>query len=411
MILLLLAVSARAGESGGFAELRASAFIGAEGTPWALSQRLRPTFEHPLSQRVALSLTAEALFAEGRTTQTELEREFSESALGPMMEVAGCTWPSPANSLLGVSSVDDYLRVERIYVDVWTARGDLRVGRQALNWGSAFMVNPTDPFPQVIAMSPGSFRAGVNAARLSLPLGALGQWTAVVGSDDAFTHPRAAARATLNAGGFDLSASGAWRPEADDHLIGLDLRGTFGVGMWAEGALHLGDGDPYEEVALGADYSLPVLENLVITAQYYRRGRAGSAGMSSLAASVTLPTCSGLTLPASSAPSNPFASPFSGTDYVMAAASLGVNPYVSAVVLGVLHVGDGSAMVIPTASWAPYGWLDLTLAAQISAQPWGENGEFQPESLVFQMEEGGPELDLTGLLPTSTLMAWTRASF
>ena len=53
MTLLLLAL-ASGQEVQGFAELRASAVVGAEGTPVQVVERFRPSFEAPLSERVRM---------------------------------------------------------------------------------------------------------------------------------------------------------------------------------------------------------------------------------------------------------------------------------------------------------------------------------------------------------------------
>ena len=67
---------------------------------------------------------------------------------------------------------------------------------------------------------------------------------------------------------------------------GGSVRGTAGVGFWLEAATHIGattsdPADPasdspenYSELAVGVDYSFPLLDGLVIVAQYYKNGGA-----------------------------------------------------------------------------------------------------------------------------------------
>lgn len=202
MIALLLAM-AGAQEVQGFAELRATAAIGADGPPFQLVERFRPTFEAPLSERVFLSTTVEMGFIQGRDNTDVFESALRESDFGPLLEAANCEWPDNANNVFRIDRASDYLAVDRLYVDWYTPKFDLRVGRQALQWGSALFINPTDPFPQVLFTEPFKPRAGVNSARVTIPFGQLNQVQAVIGTNDTFTKVRAAVRGIVNAANTD----------------------------------------------------------------------------------------------------------------------------------------------------------------------------------------------------------------
>lgn len=119
-------------------------------------------------------------------------------------------------------------------------------------WGSAFMVNPTDLFPQVLFLEPWRPRAGVNAARASIHIGDAHRLQLVAGSDDDFQAPRLATRGTVNLLQTEWLVIGAWRPEADDGLVGVGIKGTLGVGFSADGAWHLRETDPgvFDQVGL-----------------------------------------------------------------------------------------------------------------------------------------------------------------
>jgi len=226
----------------------------------------------------------------------------------------------------------------------------------------------------VLLTEPWRLRAGVNAARATIPIGELHQAQLVVASDDAFTELRAAARGTLNLLETDVSLVAAWRGE--DGLVGLDVRGTRGVGFWLEAALHLGDALA-EELAVGIDYSFPVLERLVLTAQYYRNGRTATGD---LLARLARP--------------EPFAPVFSGRDYLMASAMLGVAPELSAATLWVLDLANGSALSVSTVNLLVGGRWEVALSVQ---QPIAGRREL-PAALL-------------GLLPVTTVTAWARFSF
>jgi hypothetical protein len=417
---LLWTSLARAQTVDGFVELRAQASTGVDGFPALFVERVRPELQAPLGERLMLVSTVELGLAQGRNMQDELQRTLEDSELGPLLEAAGCTWPQEDNPYLHVSSAADYLSVERLYLDAYLPRLDLRVGRQALNWGSGFLVNPTDPFPEVLLLEPWRPRRGVNAVRGTVPLGEDHQVQAVVGSNDAFTQMRLAGRATVNVVGTDISAMGAWRQESEEGLVGLDVRGTLGVGFWAEGALHVRD-ELYEELVVGLDYSLPVGQALVITAQYYRNG-GGSPEQSSpggltgaLSSGVAGPECAGDLFPAPETEPDPFAPVFRGRDYAIGAVSFGIVPELSLSSLWVQNLGDGTALFVPGLSTAPTGWLTVAASASVPVSTWGEGGELRPNpddlSQTIDVLGSPLTLDLDGLVPSATFSVWTRVNF
>jgi hypothetical protein len=422
LLAVVLGAPVQAGEVDGFAELRAQYSAGVDGTPVFFIERFRPTFDADLGERLALSVTVEASLTQGRRTQTELQRTLEESDLGPLLDQAECTWPTEDNELLGISEAHDYVWVDRLYFDAYLPFADVRVGRQALNWGSAFMVNPTDPFPQVLLLEPWKPRAGVNAVRASIPIADAHRIQLVAGADDDFKAPRLATRGTVNALQTDWSVIGAWRPEADDGLVGVDIKGTLGVGFWTEAAWHLRQTNPYGEGAVGIDYSFPVLDSLIVTAQYYRNGRdLDSTGTASITSAVEAPDCAAGDTSAlfgdGTAEPDPFAPFFTGRQYAMASVGLGLSPLVSASGLFVQNLDDGTGLVFPTIAYSPRGWLEVSAAAQVPVRTWGDGGELSPKDsdLILRQEtlpgQDPLVVDFTGLVPDATFIVWTRASF
>lgn len=398
-------------EGQGFAELRLSGFPGADGDLWQVVERVRPTLETSLGERVKLVAVIEAGLAQGRDDPQELRRIF---------ETVGCTSPRHENDLLHINGAHDYLDVDRLYLDVYGKGVDLRVGRQSVNWGSARFLNPTDPFPEVLLTEPWRPRRGVNAARATLPFGDLHDATLVVASDDAFTQVRTAARVRLNAWETDWALVGAWRSDDKDAFVGVDFRGTLGVGWWVEAAWHL-TGERDVEASAGVDYSFPVLERLVVTAQYTFHGGgrrdAAPGGLAGPAAS-TLPAsaCSSPQLQAllgGTDAAAPFASPLTGRDYLLVAAALQVLPDWGGGLTHLQNVDDGSAVLIPTVSWQAADWLEVAMAAQVPLAVWGDGGELKPKDEDLVLNTGGlsAPLDLRGLVPDAVVTLWTRASF
>ena len=421
--------AAVAQEALGFAEVRASFSPGARGQIWQLVERVRPTLQSELAERVKLVATVEAGLAQGRDPTRELERELRASDFGPLLEQAQCRWPAHENGPLRVDGADDYLDVDRLYLDLYAGALDLRLGRQPLNWGSAQFFNPTDPFPEVLLTEPWRPRRGVNAARVNLPLGEGRDLSAVVATSDALNQLRAAARAQINWAGTDFALVGAWRGDSGNGLVGLDLRGTLGVGWWMEGAYRLGgetgEGSVWRglDLAIGVDYSWPLLERALVFAQYYRNG-AGQTGPAAYprtraAQALQGPVCGpgGAPIPIGGAGRrDPFA-PFTvGRDYLLLGGALGILTELSSNLALLANLNDGTAVAVPTVGYDLRDWLNLSISAQVPLSLWGEGGELRPrpQDLRLSLETpGGGVLaaDLSGLVPAAVVTFWTRVSY
>lgn len=383
-LVLFAGAQAHPQEALGFGELRLQLFPGVTGKQWQLVERVRPSLSSSLSERVTLIATVEAGLVQGRHTGEEVAA------------LLGVPAPPHRNELLRIDGAGDYLYVDRLHVDYYGEGFDLRVGRQALNWGSAQFFNPTDPFPEVLLAEPWRPRRGVNAVRLNLPLTESLDLSSVAALDDTLEEFRGAARLRLNVGGSDLALVGAWRGENNDALVGVDLRGTLGVGWWVEAAYLFGR-NPHEEVSVGVDYSFPILERAVVLAQYYRNG----AGSTDVSPALRF----GLQL--GGGERDPFAPFVLGRDYGLLGATLGILPELSASAFALQNLNDGSGAGIVTTSWAALDWLELAASAQLPYQLWGDGGELRPrpEDLVFNA------VDFSGLVPDATVTVWTRASF
>ena len=446
LLLVPATAQAQAGARG-FAELRFSGQVGVDGPFWTLVERVRPTLEAELGGRIRLVATIEGNLTQGRRTQLVFQDLIDDSDLAPLLEQFNCAWPDPpANETLWIDDIRDVLSVERLYVDFYLPFMDIRVGRQTVQWGSALFTNPTDPFPEVLLAEPWRPRQGVNAVRVNIPLGQDADVNAVVATSDRFDAIRAAGKLRFNAEGTDFSMVGSYRSDGGpdgtgDGLIGLDLRGTFGVGWWVEAAMHIDTGI-YEEIAVGVDYSFPVLQNLMIAAQYYRNGNGepdpdkptSSGGLTSGAA-IAPPHCD---LPedtpvpsGDAAEDDSFATFLGGSDsgavdrfapalgrqdYLLLSANLGIVQEVSVSVAAMQNLNDGTGFFLPTVSVRPLDWLDVSASAQIPYKLWGDGGEFKPDPDDLLIEAdlgifGTRSADLSGLLPDATITIWTRASF
>jgi hypothetical protein len=149
----------------------------------------------------------------------------------------------------------------------WNAGfGDLYLGRQAIAWGSARVVNPTD------VLVPFQFndldvedRRGVDAIRMRIPMGFMGEFDAgyVFGDDFEFDNNAFFLRSKFYYRKNDISLLLVGFRE--NLMLGFDLaRPIGGAGFWLEGAYVLTDvfgdnrdtGEDYLRVSTGTDYIL-----------------------------------------------------------------------------------------------------------------------------------------------------------
>lgn len=159
-----------------------------------------------------------------------------------------------------------YHNIDRMYSSVYLPFGDLYVGRQAISWGSAHVINPTD------IIAPYSFsslnteeKRGVDAVRLRMPIGAMSEIDVgyVAGEEFSYAESALFARTRLYAAGADMSLLVMGFQE--NLLIGGDLtRSIGGAGSWIEAAYVLPDAlsgegadaeQQYTTVSSGMDYN------------------------------------------------------------------------------------------------------------------------------------------------------------
>ncbi|MDH5670787.1 MAG: hypothetical protein OEZ06_01475 [Myxococcales bacterium] len=420
LALLGLCPTLSAQQAQGFAELRTSLFPGAGGDVVQVVERARPTFTADVSERVAITATIEAALSQGRRNEREVERVIARSDFGPLLEAAGCSFGTHENRTLAISEAGDYLDVDRLFVDAYLPWADIRAGRQALHWGSGRFFNPTDPFPQVLLSEPWRPRRGVNAGRITVPFGEVHDATAVVATTDRLDRVHGAGRLSLNFFETDFALVGSYRGDREDGFAGLDIRGTLGVGFWLEGGVRI-DSDPHQEFVVGVDYSFPLFESLLVTAQYYHNGSGATDPDDYRRTATIAPVGLECTDPAlearfSEAEPDPFAPMTSARDYGLLGASLAWTPDFSTNLFWLQNLDDGSGLVVPTAAYVILDWLDISISAQIPLATWGDGGEFKPRDgdLLLQQDLGTGQVllaDFSPLMPDAVITLWSRASY
>ncbi len=400
----------------GYLEVRGS-WTDAEAQHGSLTERFRPTVTLDLLDRVSLTSTVEARLDQGRYATGEvlaLFREPIESSLGGLSGdgvsleevIEACAWDLETERTY--DEVSDVLSVERLYLDVNMPAADLRVGRQAVNWGSALYFNPTDIFSEILLSEPWQERAGVDAAKVNVPIGEEVMVSGIAAAVDEFQAVRGGLKGTVHVGTTDISLVTSASP--DTYFAGIDAKGDLVAGWWIEGGLDGSvDGEAFPKVSVGLDYSLPVRNRLYIAGQVYYDG---SGEIPALYAWDTRqdPTLAALTpcedYPEIDVPPPPDTYRLTlGKWYGLAVLRLEASDYLTLTGTGLINMADGTGLLFPTAQYLIGGRTTLNAGVQYL---FGSDGEFRPPDYQFTQNAFG--IDLSPLAPTFTAMAWARFS-
>ena len=159
-----------------------------------------------------------------------------------------------------IGSVGVFQNLDRANVTARLPFADVIVGRQAIAWGSARVVNPTDVIaPFTYSELDMEDRTGVDAVRVRVPIGALSEVDVgyVFGRDFAVDQSAFFVRGQFNVSETDVSPLLVRFRE--QLLLGIDVaRGIGSAGAWIEGArvFTMGrDASDYFRVSTGMDYS------------------------------------------------------------------------------------------------------------------------------------------------------------
>ena len=167
-----------------------------------------------------------------------------------------------------------YQNLDRFNVQWQFDAGDLTIGRQAISFGGARFINPTDVFlPFDIRTFNTEYRTGVDAVRFQAPWGDLGEVDVgiVLGDDGKRDNSAAFVQVSRNFAGKDYNL--AYVEYASQSLVSLSLQAEISaMGFWFEGAFVDGDVDHFRG-STGLDYAFS--ENTLGMIEYHYNG-AGS---------------------------------------------------------------------------------------------------------------------------------------
>ena len=397
-------------EAAGTFEVQGWWFAGVEGRPWQLEEEFRPRFANKLGNHLRMETSVLVRSKQGRQHEQELYKLLQQSDLEPLLDAGGCVEPSCDESLPRLS-------IHRLFVDLTLPFADIRIGQQNVQWGSANVVNPIDPFPELLVTDPSQPRSGYLALRAQIPFGdgerELSGVDVIISTDEGYENIQGAMKTTMHIGSTDLSGAFFYPGPGQPTRLGIDMKSDALVGLFAEGAIGLG-GDISPEVALGLDYSFPVLYSLVVGTQLYYNGGPQQDSTFLLPASScpggsVLPVCENLdteSLIPAGEPSDSTRLLPPGS-YAMSNVALIVDSSLQLSVNWIAHLGDGSGLLIPSIAYKPTGALALNLAV-LSSYALSQTGGVlhpDPESLHIA------GVDLSGLQPKATVLFWSQVSY
>jgi hypothetical protein len=164
-----------------------------------------------------------------------------------------------------------FQNLDRLNFQIQMDVGDLTIGRQAISFGSARIISPTDIFlPFDVRTLNTEYRTGVDAVRFQQPWGDFGEIDIgiVLGDDAKRENSAAFLQVRTNRKGIDYQF--ALAEFAEQHLTGVGLQtALWDFGFWLETAYVNGDKN-YLRLSTGMDYSFS--ENTFAQIEYHYNG-------------------------------------------------------------------------------------------------------------------------------------------
>jgi len=165
-----------------------------------------------------------------------------------------------ADALTGPDGTAAAFSLERAYLRWSPGAFVVTLGRQVVNWGNALLWSPADLFAETRIVGLAPERAGTDALRVALPLGALGGVEAV--AVPAYDPAKGSYGGRLYgyALGSDFGLQAARDGAAGTVTVSAAVKTDIVLGVWAEVAYAIPDGAGPTggrlETVVGADWSL-----------------------------------------------------------------------------------------------------------------------------------------------------------
>lgn len=255
----------------GYTEVRAL-FFSSGLQRWQTVERLRPSLAWALHPQITWNMTGDISLWQGRDQEQEwlvTMRNPIEASIPPDINGTtqtleslnqNCEW----NLSFHTPPIQTLGFVDRMFFDIHLGPVDIRIGRQALTWGTAMFINPTDIVPQILVQNPWQERTGLDAIRAQYSQTRENghEWQLqLVGTTDTI-----AASIGYYTPSLDLAWVGFQRE--DHRMMGINVRGDHVVGWWGEFAHHTKQ-QSHVEVNLGIDYTIPFLDGIWTSTQLF----------------------------------------------------------------------------------------------------------------------------------------------
>jgi hypothetical protein len=235
------------------------------------------------------------------------------------------------------SKTQVYQNLDRLNMQWQFDRGDLTIGRQAISFGAARFINPTDIFlPFNVQTLNQEYRTGVDAIRFQSPLGELGEldFGLVLGDEAKPENSAAFLQMRTNLAGNDLNFN--LTRFAEQTMVGTGIQSAlWDFGFWFEIAGVDGDVD-YVRTSVGIDYALS--ENIFAMVEYHYNGAGSDNPADYLGLFATIPYQRGGVF-------------LLGQDYIMPSISFQVSPLWSIAAQAIYNLNDNSAFFSASAEY------------------------------------------------------------
>jgi len=163
------------------------------------------------------------------------------------------------------------ITLDNAYVSYYSKYFNVRVGKQQLPWGTAYVWNPTNVFHKKNILDPTYEQTGVNAIKVEVPFKGEGMLTGILSVNDKFNNSTYAIKVKKYLGGFDVSLSYVYYEysmtdfysfteiKENRQQIGGDFSGSIGgLGVYGEAVYRMKTGkngaDNYGNYVFGFNY-------------------------------------------------------------------------------------------------------------------------------------------------------------
>ena len=230
-----------------------------------------------------------------------------------------------------------YQNLDRFNMQWQFDHGDFTIGRQAISFGSARIINPTDVFlPFDVRTFNTEYRTGVDAIRYQKPIGELGELDigVVLGDNADIDNSAAFVQIRQNVNGKDLQF--AFIEYARQTLVGAGIQTSISdLGFWLELANVSGDED-YIRLSTGVDYAFT--ENTFGQIEYHFNGAGSNDPDDYLALFNTIPYQKGGVF-------------LLGRDYLIPSLSVQLSPLWGLGMQAIINLSDNSAFMSASAEY------------------------------------------------------------